>query len=140
MSRLADASPSLAPLLTPKRDVVWVSASGTVGQALERMRPNGFSAVPILDDSGRYVGTLCTSDLLWFLLGRTRLGLEDAQATPLLAVLRRLDVATLPTGATLSELVARSLSQSFVPIVSDRGSFVGIVRRRRVIEHLAKLK
>ncbi len=31
------------------------------------MKPNGFAAVPILDDDGGYVGTLSTSDLLWFL-------------------------------------------------------------------------
>lgn len=50
--------------LTPKSEVVWVSAQGSVEQAIERMKPNGFSAVPILDEEGAYVGTLSTGDLI----------------------------------------------------------------------------
>jgi CBS domain-containing protein len=42
----------IAYLLTPKREVVWVRAEGTLGEVLERMKPNGFSAVPVLDDEG----------------------------------------------------------------------------------------
>ena len=49
---------NIAFLLTPKSEVVWVSASDTLGEAIERMKPNGFAAVPVLDDDGGYVGTL----------------------------------------------------------------------------------
>jgi len=59
---------NVAFFVTPKSRVVWVNASGTLVQAIERMRPNGYTAVPVLDDRGGYVGTLTEGDILWHLL------------------------------------------------------------------------
>jgi len=110
----------VSSFLTPKREVVWVSSTGTVEQALERMKPNGFSAVPILDDDGFYVGTLSTSDLMWFVLDTDRPWLERARSSPLLRVQRR-------------------FHGSAVPIDAEVRALVGIVRRRRLIEYCASL-
>ncbi len=128
----------VASFLTPKSEVVWVCASGTVEQALGRMKPNGFAAVPILDDDGCYVGMLSTSDLMWFLLG-TSAWQEKARATPLLSVPRgRIGFAVhIDTG--VAALVARAVEQSFVPVVSDGDVLIGIVRRRPVLEYCAQL-
>lgn len=129
----------VASFLTPKSEVVWVSASGTVEQALERMKPNGFAAVPILDDEGCYVGTLTTSDLMWFLLQAGNGWQDRARATSLLVVPRRLDAVAVHIDTSVAALVARAIEQSFVPVVDERDVFVGIVRRRPVIECCARL-
>lgn len=124
----------IAYLLTPKREVVWVRAEGTLGEALERMKPNGFSAVPVLDDEGGYVGTLTEGDVLWFML-----------ATPAAAPFSRLPLAMVPLRTqnravhidarreTLTRLAAQ---QNFVPVVDDREAFIGIVRRHSIISQL----
>lgn len=44
----------------------------------------------------------------------------------------RIDVA-------LEELVERALRQSFIPVVDDRGAFVGIVTRQNIIKRLTVL-
>jgi len=129
----------VAAFLMPKSEVVWVSASGSVEQALERMKPNGFAAVPILDDEGCYVDTLSTSDLMWFLLGVGSAWRELARATALLTVPRRLNGLVLHVDASLSALINAAIEQSFVSVVDDRGVFIGIVRRRPVIEYCARL-
>src|SRR5450432_84301 len=82
---------NVAFFLTPKSEVVWVSASGTIEQALERMKPNGFGSVPILDDDGGYVGTLSTGDLMWHLMEAPGPWQERARTTPLQRVRRRLN-------------------------------------------------
>lgn len=130
---------AVAAFLTPKSQVVWLSSSGSVEQALERMKPNGFAAVPILDDDGGYVGTLSTSDLLWFLLGSDRPWQELARATSLLTVPRRRNGLVMPVDASVSALLDAAVEQSFVPVVDDRGVFIGIVRRRPLIQYCARL-
>jgi len=130
---------NLAFFLTPKSEVVWVSASGSVEQALERMKPNGFSAVPILDDDGCYAGTLSTSDLMWYLLTAGQDWQERARTAPLLSVPRRLQDSPVHIDADVPTLIARAVSQSFVPVVDDREVFIGIVRRRPIIEFCARL-
>jgi CBS domain-containing protein len=130
---------NVAFFLTPKREVVWVSASGSIEQALERMKPNGFGAVPILDDDGCYAGTLSTSDLMWYLLDSGQHWQERARATSLLNVPRRLQDSPVHIDADIPTLIARAVSQSFVPVVDDREVFIGIVRRRPVIEFCARL-
>jgi len=129
----------VSSFLTPKSEVVWVSSTGTVEQALERMKPNGFSAVPILDDDGRYVGTLSTSDLMWFLLDAAQPWQEYASAAPLLRVPRRLHGLAVQVDAEVRNLVAHAMNQPFVPVVDDRGRFIGLVRRRPLIEYCAGL-
>jgi CBS domain-containing protein len=130
---------NIAFFLTPKSDVVWVSASGSVEQALERMKPNGFGSVPILDDEGGYVGTLSTGDLMWHLMQADGAWLDTARATPLLSVPRRLDDTAVRIDADFRQLMARVVTQGFVSVVDDRGVFIGIVRRRPIIEYLARL-
>jgi CBS-domain-containing membrane protein len=129
----------IAYFLTPKSKVVWVSAEGTIAQALERMKPNGFGSVPILDEDGRYFGTLSTSDLIWFLVQAGDSWQETAHVTPLAGVRRARHDEALRMGAGVPKLLSQIALQSFVSVVDDRGLFLGIVRRRPVIEHLMRV-
>ena len=130
---------NIAFFLTPKSEVVWVSVSGSVEQALERMKPNGFRSVPILDDDGGYIGTLSTGDLMWQLMQASGTWQECARSTPLLSVPRRLDDSAVHIDAEFRQLIERVVTQGFVSVVDDRGVFIGIVRRRPVIEYLSRL-
>jgi CBS-domain-containing membrane protein len=130
---------NIAFFLTPKSEVVWVSASGTIGQALERMKPNGFGSVPILDDDGGYVGTLSTGDLMWHLMHADAPWQVTARTTPLLDVRRRLADSAVHVDAEFGQLMSRVALQGFVSVVDDRGVFIGIVRRRPVIAYFARL-
>ena len=129
---------NVAFFLTPKSEVVWVSASGTVAQALERMKPNGFGSVPVLDDDGGYAGTVSTGDLMWYLMRLTGDWQEHARSTALSCVPRRLDDAAVHIDAEFPELIGRVVTQGFVSVIDDRGVFIGIVRRRPIIEYLAQ--
>jgi CBS-domain-containing membrane protein len=129
---------NVAFFLTPKHEVAWVSAEATLGQALEHLRARRHSAVPLLDSHGGYVGTLTEGDLLWHLEQADRPWREVAETTPLLSVARHMDYLAVRIEAEIEALIARALDQSFVPVVDDRGVFVGIVRRQLIIEHCAR--
>lgn len=129
----------IASFLTPKSEVVWVSAEGTIAQALERMKPNGFGSVPVLDEDGCYFGTLSTSDLIWHLFEAGDSWQDTARLTPLANIRRARNDEALHVAAGLPKLLGQIAIQSFVSVVDDRGVFLGIVRRRPLIEHFARV-
>lgn len=128
---------NIAYFLTPKRDVVWVAATGSLRQAVERMRPNGFAAVPLLNDEGGYVGTLTEGDILWHLLDEQTKRSGDQASV--LDVKRRTTYGAVHIDAEIEALIACAENQNFVPVVDDREVFIGIVRRKSIISHCARL-
>ena len=101
------------------------------------MKPNGFGSVPILDEDGCYFGTLSTSDLIWYLVEAGDSWQDTARLTPLANVRRARNDVALHIAAGLPKLLAQIAIQSFVSVVDDRGVFLGIVRRRPIIEYFA---
>ena len=56
---------NIAFFLTPKVEVIYEKSNNTMRQAIERMEYHRYTAIPILNDKGMYVGTLTEGDLLW---------------------------------------------------------------------------
>ena len=126
-------------LLTPKTNVAWLYEDWTIRQGLEKLRFHGYTAIPVLAKDGSYVGTVSEGDFLWCLLDQGSGDIQTQEKQPLRRVIRpgfnpavRIDVA-------LEELVERALRQSFIPVVDDRGAFVGIVPRQNIIKRLTVL-
>ena len=126
-------------LLTPKTNVAWLYEDWTIRQGLEKLRFHGYTAIPVLAKDGSYVGTVSDGDFLWCLLDQGSGDIQTQEKQPLRRVIRpgfnpavRIDVA-------LEELVERALRQSFIPVVDDRGAFVGIVTRQNIIKRLTVL-
>ena len=126
-------------LLTPKTNVAWLYEDWTIRQGLEKLRFHGYTAIPVLAKDGSYVGTVSEGDFLWCPLDQGSGDIQTQEKQPLRRVIRpgfnpavRIDVA-------LEELVERALRQSFIPVVDDRGAFVGIVTRQNIIKRLTVL-
>ena len=50
--------------LTPKSNVAYIYDDYSLRQALEKMEYHQYSAIPMIDRRGHYVGTLTEGDLL----------------------------------------------------------------------------
>ena len=59
--------------LTPKSNVAYIYDDYSLRQALEKMEYHQYSAIPMIDRRGHYVGTLTEGDLLWYIKGRATL-------------------------------------------------------------------
>ena len=129
---------NLAFFLIPKSEVVWVPTHSTLHQALERMETQRYSAVPVLDDQGLYVGTVTEGDILWKIKSIRDFSWEMSERLTLEDVPRRLDVRPVSVTVQIEELLNRAVDQSFVPVVDSRSVFMGIVTRRTLIEYCAK--
>ena len=130
---------NVAFFLTPKADVVWLSVGDTMRQALERMERHRYSAVPLLDDEGRYVATLTEGDLLWKMKATPGLDFEGTERVRIVDIPRRLDNRPVSIDALMDQLISLAADQNFVPVIDSREVFIGIVRRKAIIEYCARL-
>jgi len=130
---------NVAFFLTPKSDVVYLTLNATMRQALERMEYHRYSAVPVLDREGRYVGTLTEGDLLWKMKHTANMCFADTEGVRLTEVPRHVNNQPIHINAEMEELLAKAVDQNFVPVVDSRDVFIGIVRRRDLIQYCLSL-
>jgi CBS domain-containing protein len=128
---------NIAFFLTPKAEVTYVAPSATMHEALELMERHRFTAVPLVGPDGHYAGTLTEGDLLWKMKNTEGLTFAETARVPLSAVPRRLENRPVFIDAEMEELLSRAVDQNFVPVIDSRRVFIGIVRRKAILEYLA---
>lgn len=133
-------SVNVISLLTPKAQVAYLYDDFTVRQGLEKLRAHGYTAIPVLARDGSYVGTVSEGDFLWNLVDRQDNSLRSKEKQPLKSVMRKSFNPPVSVGVSMEELLERSMRQSFIPVVDDRGAFVGIVTRQNIIHQLTMPK
>lgn len=121
--------------LIPKQDVVYLSTNATMRQALEKMEYHRYSAVPLIDNAGKYVGTLTEGDLLWQMKNAPGLSFQDTHKISINDIPRRVQNISVKISAKMEDLIELAITQNFVPVVDDNEVFIGIVRRREIIEY-----
>jgi len=131
-------SDNVAFFLVPKKEIAFLPINCTMRQAMERMEHRGFTAVPLIDEDNKYVGTLTEGDLLWKFKNTPGLTLRGTEKIMLAEVPRRMDNHPVRVYATITDLISLVIDQNFVPVVDDDDVFIGIVRRREILEHYTK--
>ncbi|MCD1257983.1 CBS domain-containing protein [Paenibacillus athensensis] len=129
---------NIAFFLLPKSEVITTTLHATLRQTLERMEYHRYTAVPILTDDGRYVGTVTEGDLLWFLKNASGVDFDNAHRHLLEEVPLRMSNQPVHIHADMEDLIELAKVQNFVPIVDDSDKFIGIVRRSDIIEYCAR--
>lgn len=127
---------NVAFFITPKSQVAFIYSSSTFRQGLEKMRHHGYTALPVLTEDGKYAGTVSEGDFLWSLVEVGGASMNDCEELSVREILREDRNPPVKVTANADELIERLLSQNFVPVVDDGGSFIGIVTRQRVIAHM----
>ena len=126
---------NILSFLTPKSEVSCVKLCFSLRQTMEKMENCSYTAVPVLDDEEKYVGTLTEGDLLWYLKERSFPSIYEAQKLSLSDVERKTVVSAVGVNTKMDELLNASLGQNFVPVIDDRGVFIGIVTRKKLIQY-----
>lgn len=129
---------NIAFFLLPKQEVITVTMQSTLRQTLERMEFHRYTAVPILSDDGRYMGTVTEGDLLWFFKNNEAISFDIAHRHLLSEVPLRMKNKPVHIHANMIDLIDLAKVQNFVPVVDDSDKFIGIVRRSDIIEYCAK--
>lgn len=120
-------------LLTPKRNVLFLTLDMSVGEALDLLKSVRYSSVPLLDNNGYYVGTITEGDLLWQL--ETCLNHDASLKTKLADIKRLRDYKVAKVDAAVDDLFVVAINQNYIPIVDDRDFFIGIITRKEIITY-----
>ena len=120
--------------LTPKSEVAYIYDDFTVRQALEKMEYHKYSAVPIINRRAEYVGTITEGDFLWALKDRYSLNMKTAEQLLVRSIPRRMDNRPVSVNANMEDLISKAMGQNFVPVIDDNKIFIGLVRRRDIIQ------
>ena len=98
------------------------------------------SCIPILNKEGKYTGTISEGDLLW---GIKRLNinitdLKEMEDVSIMAIPRRATYKPVHADADMEDLLDRAINQNYVPVIDDKGSFIGIITRKEIIKYCYK--
>lgn len=126
---------NIAFFLTPKNDVVYQKASTTMRQALERMEYHRYSAIPILDDEGNYVGTLTEGDLLWKIKNTPGLDFSNTNKIRVSDIQMHMNNHPVRISCNIEDLILTAMTQNFIPVIDDDDKFIGIIKRSAIINY-----
>lgn len=130
---------NIAFFLTPKREIVYETIDATMRQVLEKMEHHRYTAIPLIDNEGKYVGAITEGDLLWKLKNTHGLTIDNTEKVSIKDVHRHMQSDTVSIESDIEDLINLSKSQNFVPVVDDEGIFIGIIKRSDIINYCAKI-
>jgi len=124
--------------LTPKSEVAYLYDTDSLRQALEKMENHRYSAIPIISKgNGRYIGTLTEGDLLWSIKDSMDLSLHEAENISIMEVKRNRDNEPVNVDVDMEDLINKSMNQNFVPVIDGSQHFIGIIKRKDIIQYLS---
>ena len=134
---------NIAFFLHPKGTVDYLYDDITVRQAIEKLRVNGYTAIPVISRDGVYVTTIAHGDLLWYLWNSAEntedrsIRIRELEKTPILSIVPKDKNPPCFITDKPEDLVFRAMEQNFIPVVDDTKCFIGIVTRRDILKYLA---
>jgi CBS-domain-containing membrane protein len=128
----------ISSFLLPKDQVAFITSSISMREALEQLENHYYSAIPIIDEEGKYVGTLSEGDLLWKLKNTEGLSFENLTGVTVGTIQRHVHNESVEIHAQMEDMLTLAADQNFVPVVDGSGIFLGIIRRKDIIEYYTR--
>lgn len=129
---------NIAKIMIPKISAAYLLEKNTVRQGLEKFTRYGYTAVPVLDENGIYVGTVTEGDFLRHIMKLGTTEMREHENYLIKDIIRKDFCPSLLIAAEQKDVISAVMNQNFVPIVDGRGVFCGIITRKGVIGSLAE--
>ena len=121
-------------ILTPKSQTEFIEYDSTIIQALETFDFHKFTVVPLIDDEGKYVSTLSEGDILRYIKNEANFDIEIAESVKINTIEKYRSYEAITIDSTMDEVLKLAMNQNFVPIIDDRGMYIGIIKRKDIIK------
>ncbi len=130
---------NILSFLIPKSLAVHIPDDSTVRQALEKMAYHRYGAIPVLDRDGKYVGTVTTDDIFKFFIESGSFNKQGpAEETSVTRIMKPNPARPISHETSMHTLIEQVKEHNFVPVVDDRGCFIGVILRRDVLNFLLR--
>ena len=117
--------------LKKKGDVFYLNGSLTIEEALEEMKKSGYTAIPVIDKEGCYIGSITEGDFLWYVYNE-----NPNLKKSIKSLIRKEFMPAVSISTPMMEILRQSLKQNYVPVVDHRNIFIGIITRIVILEPL----
>ncbi len=114
-----------AMLLKPKSMVAYIYGDLSAKEGLKEFIAHGFTAVPVIDREGMYLGVVSERDFLYRLLDAGSVEAADANGHTVADLVSDTRFEAVTIDADMDILFNRIIEQNFVPVIDSRGMFFG---------------
>ena len=124
---------NILSLLKYKGSVAYLFDDNTLRQGLEKMRYHGYTAIPVITRDGIYKGTVSEGDFLWHCVDSGKYDIKEQEIFTVDDIIRPDWNPPAKISISIEDLVNMVMDQNFVPMIDDRGVFIGIITRKDII-------
>lgn len=124
-------------MLKPKYSTTYLEAEDSLREGLAIMRESRYTAVPVINERGEYIGTVTEGDFLWQILDCEEKVLDEKKVKD---IIKEGWNSAAVDSVEDAELIQMTLQQNFVPMVDDRNCYMGIITRRDFIQNILQKK
>ena len=128
----------ISSFLLPKDQVAYITSSLSMREAMDQLEQHHYTAIPIVDEDGKYVGTLSEGDLLWKLKNTPGLTFDNMEGIPVSEIQKHVHNESVLINAQMEDMLTLAADQNFVPVIEEGGVFIGIIRRKDIIEYYTR--
>ncbi|BCN30290.1 CBS domain-containing protein [Anaeromicropila herbilytica] len=121
--------------LKPKSEITYIYSNDTLMEVIEKIEPQKYSAIPIINKKGEYVGTITEGDILWSVKDSYFKKGNISKSTIIMDIPRRRDNMPVTIDSNIEDLISKAMDQNFVPVIDDKNIFIGIVTRKDIIQY-----
>ncbi|RJE90539.1 CBS domain-containing protein [Paenibacillus sp. 1011MAR3C5] len=125
----------ISDFLFPKNKVAYIHSSDHLQTALEILEKTQYTAIPVIDRDGKYVFTLSEGDLLWKMKYTEGLGFHNLDSIKVHEIKCRTHNECVSIEADFEDMLELAADQNFVPVIDEQQVFIGIIRRKDIIEY-----
>ena len=126
--------------LKNKKQTKFLYDNLSFSEGLTLMRTHGFTAIPVINAEGEYLGTVTEGDFLYYMMDHPSDSRDEIKDTEVGNLIRKDFMPAVSFNVSMENVLKQSLCQNFVPVVDDRNIFIGIVTRKAVISYLMDLE
>ncbi len=120
--------------LTPKSEVSYINEDASLFKTLQTMQNGNYSAIPVINKKGRYIGTITSGDILGCIKENFDLSIKRSADFPLKNIKRTRDYKAIGANTCIEGVIDVAMDQNFVPVVDDDDNFIGILTRKEIIK------
>lgn len=121
--------------LTPKSDVEFVYSDDVISHVMELLEKSTYTAIPVINHMGQYQGTISEGDLLWTIKNEFDFKEESFAGVHLSKVVKKYKYKPVKIDEKVENMIERVTNQNFVPVIDDDEVFIGIVKRKDVLQY-----
>ncbi len=131
---------NIISLLSPKEETFYLDNNSTIRQVLEKFDYHKFSVVPLIDKEGHFISTISEGDILRYIKNDYNFNIKIAETKMVSDVERYRPYKALDISSSIKDVISILFEQNFIPIIDDRGMYIGIIKRKAVLQYLSKLR